>query len=192
MATNTSYLHRSRCEQNAIRRRVVNRQTRRSRSHFGSSVPREMSGEQVSDGSPEAAASSLVSHYLDHIQPVIDEMVTTDAHLFAELDAGSLPAECAESSEHDPRRMEAFLRFRSRVAAEVDAWCLSQGVSDTTLHEALSAAALAEAEGRETNATILLELLSSAEDYGVFASYMAGEALANPDCWPATQANSEA
>eukprot|EP00933_Yihiella_yeosuensis_P082691 TRINITY_DN96663_c0_g1_i1.p1 TRINITY_DN96663_c0_g1~~TRINITY_DN96663_c0_g1_i1.p1 ORF type:complete len:170 (-),score=49.53 TRINITY_DN96663_c0_g1_i1:167-622(-) len=130
--------------------------------------------------------SALVSHYLDHIQPVIDELAAADSHLFVGLDPSAAPEECAESSEHSIERMEAFVRFQSRITAEVDAWCLAQGFPDDLLQEALNEAARAEAEGRETNGTILLELLASVNDYGTYAGYMAGEAeqLSEPPAPP--------
>ena len=124
----------------------------------------------------DATTSVLVSHYLDHIQPAIDELAAADCHLFSGLDPEALPEECSEGSEHDLRRMDAFVRFRERVTREVDAWCGAQGVSDDALREALAAASVEAAAGKETNGTILLELLAAVEDYGTFAGYMAGEA----------------
>ncbi|CAE8704544.1 unnamed protein product, partial [Polarella glacialis] len=107
--------------------------------------------------------SLLVGHYLDHIQPVIDEMAAADAHLFVGLDPLALPEamlacsrgqkECAESAEHDLQRMDAFLRFQRRISAEVDCWCQSQGITDSELDAALAAAVAAEADGRETKGT---------------------------------------
>ncbi|CAE7198264.1 unnamed protein product [Symbiodinium sp. CCMP2592] len=133
-------------------------------------------GDAVMSEDLDTAISRLVSHYLDHIQPVIDEMAAADCHLFDGLDPAALPAECSEQSEHDLKRMEAFLRFRRCVAGAVDDWCRSQGLPERRLYQALSQAAATAQEGKETNGTILLELLAAAEDFGTFAGYMAGEA----------------
>ncbi|CAE7825841.1 unnamed protein product [Symbiodinium sp. CCMP2456] len=103
-------------------------------------------------------------------------MAAGDCYLFDGLDPAALPAECSEQSEHDLKRMGAFLRFRRFVAGAVDDWCRSQGLPENRLYQALSKAAATAQEGKETNGTILLELLAAAEDFGTFAGYMAGEA----------------
>jgi len=60
--------------------------------------------------------------------------------------------------------------------SEPNALSHAQGVSDEALHAALAAAAAADRAGHETEGTILLEILSAVDNYGLFAGYMAGEA----------------
>eukprot|EP00434_Breviolum_minutum_P028094 symbB.v1.2.024852.t1/scaffold2376.1/size80753/7 len=61
-----------------------------------------------------AAASKLVSHYLDHIQPQIDDLARREKHLFQGLDPEALPEECAVG-EHSLARMHCFQRFQRSI-----------------------------------------------------------------------------
>ncbi|CAJ1365992.1 unnamed protein product [Effrenium voratum] len=119
-------------------------------------------------------ASDLVSHYLDHIQPAIDRLATEGAALFKGVDPLAAPEEAAEG-EHSLARMACFQRFRALVVGEVDRWCRENQVPEELLHRDLAAAKAAALAGKETNGTILLELLAAVDDFGAFAAYMAGE-----------------
>eukprot|EP00913_Durusdinium_trenchii_P028866 g27066.t1 len=119
--------------------------------------------------------SKLVSHYLDHIQPAIDQLAARECHYFADLDPTVLPEDGA-FGEHRLERMQSFLQFQDLVAHAVDQWCRQANVGEDLLHQALKEAAAQTQADQETNGTILLELLASADDFGTFAAYMAGEA----------------
>ncbi|CAL1132209.1 unnamed protein product [Cladocopium goreaui] len=129
---------------------------------------------------PAATASKLVSHYLDHIQPAIDELARREKQHFVELDPNALPEECA-AGEHSLARMQCFHRFQQLVAEGVDHWCRHSNVTEELLAASLQEASQQAKLGKETNGTILLELLCSVHDFGTFAAYMAGEAQDTQD-----------
>ena len=77
----------------------------------------------------EKTATLKVSHYLDHIQPAIDELASREKHLFVGLDPTALPEECAVG-EHSLARMQCFHRFQQLVAEGVDHWCRQSNVTE--------------------------------------------------------------
>ena len=90
-----------------------------------------------------------MSHYLDHIQPAIDQLALADCEHFKELDPYLTPQECT-AQEQSLERMRCFRRFQELVARGVDQWCQEAGVSEELLLKALKEALEQTKGGRET------------------------------------------
>ena len=137
-------------------------------------LPRAPGDDADDEDATGSLSMRLVSHYLSHVQPIVDDFAAARCSLFADVDdAAELDV---ETCEHSLERHAAFVEFGARLDREVGAWCAAEGVDEAALARALGAAAKDARAGRETMASLLLTLLAAADDYGAFTSYMAGEA----------------